>query len=85
MSLIIITFAVYLWDLPQILQKDYGGWPNSELIQYFVAFADLVFWSFGDRVKTFVTFNEPNVFCSLGYSNTSFVVNYVLSVDGKLP
>ncbi|XP_070507611.1 myrosinase 1-like [Chironomus tepperi] len=59
--------TLYHWDLPQYLQ-DIGGWMNYEVIKYYEVYADLVFKSFGDRVKIFITFNEPSVFCDQGYS-----------------
>ncbi|KAG5671230.1 hypothetical protein PVAND_001439 [Polypedilum vanderplanki] len=53
-------------DLPQYLQ-DLGGWTNPRIVKYFEIFADLAFKSFGDRVKEWITFNEPSVFCDEGY------------------
>jgi beta-glucosidase/6-phospho-beta-glucosidase/beta-galactosidase len=52
--------------LPEELMK-IGGWPNEQLVQHFVAYADLAFKTFGDRVKTWITFNEPYVVCVQGY------------------
>ena len=33
----------------------------------FVAYADVCFREFGDRVKYWSTFNEPNIFAIIGY------------------
>jgi len=44
-----------------------GGWEDKELIPYFVDYARFLFQNFGDRVKTWVTFNEPFIFCVYGY------------------
>jgi len=44
-----------------------GGWPNEELIQHFTDFARLAYQSFGDRVKRWITFNEPIIVCNNGY------------------
>jgi lactase-phlorizin hydrolase len=63
---IIPMVTLYHWDLPQPLQ-DIGGWPNEELIQHFTDYSRLLYRTFGDRVKYWITFNEAFVFCQLGY------------------
>jgi len=59
--------TLYHWDLPQPLM-DIGGWPNEELIQHFTDYARLLYATFGDRVKYWITFNEAFVVCHLGYA-----------------
>ncbi|MGN7456725.1 GH1 family beta-glucosidase [Paenibacillus pasadenensis] len=49
--------TLYHWDLPQALQ-DKGGWDNRETIDAFLAYAEIVFKAFGDKVKSWITFNE---------------------------
>jgi len=58
--------TLYHWDLPQALQ-DKGGWENEELIADFTYYAKVCFERFGDRVKWWLTFNEPWVVSYLGY------------------
>lgn len=54
------------WDMPQRLQ-DQGGWPNREIADRFVEYADVVFRRLADRVKTWATHDEPWVVAFLGY------------------
>ncbi|KAJ9579873.1 hypothetical protein L9F63_004475, partial [Diploptera punctata] len=60
--------TMYHWDLPEELQ-DIGGWPNIKLADYFEDYARLLFTHFGDRVKLWITFNEPASFVG-GYGST---------------
>ncbi|PJF20846.1 MAG: beta-glucosidase [Phototrophicales bacterium] len=58
--------TLYHWDLPQNLQ-DEGGWTNRAIVEKFAHYADVVTRALGDRVKHWITFNEPWVFTYLGY------------------
>lgn len=60
--------TMYHYDLPQKLQT-FGGLTNSIIISYFEAYANLLFERFGDRVKYWITFNEPSDFCLDGYGS----------------
>ena len=50
--------TLYHWDLPQALQ-DQGGWPARATVGAFVEYADVISRHLGDRVKNWVTHNEP--------------------------
>jgi beta-glucosidase len=54
------------WDLPQALQ-DRGGWPARETVDAFVEYAGAVAGRLGDRVRHWVTHNEPWCVAHLGY------------------
>ncbi|XP_046719853.1 lactase-like b [Silurus meridionalis] len=51
--------TLYHWDLPQVLQEKFGGWQNISMVNYFNDFASLCFERFGNRVKHWITFNNP--------------------------
>lgn len=58
--------TLYHWDLPQALQ-DRGGWPERATAEAFVEYADLVSARLGDRVRNWITVNEPWVAADHGY------------------
>ncbi|MDF2595991.1 MAG: beta-glucosidase [Clostridia bacterium] len=60
--------TLYHWDLPQALQDAYGGWANRQVVDDFVDYACLMFERFGDRVKKWITHNEPWVVAYAGHS-----------------
>jgi beta-glucosidase len=50
--------TLYHWDLPQALQ-DEGGWPARSMAEAFVEYTSIVGRALGDRVKDWITHNEP--------------------------
>ncbi|GMP65722.1 hypothetical protein CsSME_00026402 [Camellia sinensis var. sinensis] len=54
-------------DFPQELEDRYGSWLSPLMQEDFVHFAETCFKNFGDRVKYWITINEPNLFVELAY------------------
>ena len=53
--------TLYHWDLPLKMNK-LGAWESREVVEAFVDFSTFMFDHYGDRVKYWITFNEPMIF-----------------------
>jgi beta-glucosidase len=58
--------TLYHWDLPHALQ-DRGGWPSPDAPGWFGEYAALAAERLGDRVRDWVTINEPGVVTWIGH------------------
>ncbi|CAN6454492.1 unnamed protein product [Victoria cruziana] len=63
---------LYHYDLPEALEQKYKGLLSRRVVKDFADYADFCFKTFGDRVKNWMTFNEPRVVAALGYDNGFF-------------
>ncbi|KAM1115670.1 hypothetical protein TB2_006194 [Malus domestica] len=60
--------TIFHWDVPQTLEDEYGGFLSSRIVDHFKDYAELCFKYFGDRVKHWITVNEPYTFTTNGYA-----------------
>ncbi|KAB2607367.1 beta-glucosidase 12-like [Pyrus ussuriensis x Pyrus communis] len=60
--------TLFHWDVPQALVDEYGGFLSARIVNDFQDFADLCFDQFGDRVKHWITLNEPRTVSNHGYA-----------------
>ncbi|KAE8818589.1 Beta-glucosidase 12 [Hordeum vulgare] len=60
--------TLFHWDSPQGLEDKYGGFLSPNIINDYKDFAEVCFREFGDRVKHWITLNEPSNFCNSGYA-----------------
>ncbi|KAL7102579.1 hypothetical protein ACP275_08G128700 [Erythranthe tilingii] len=70
------------FDIPQALEDAYGGFLSPQILVDFVDFANLLFDQFGDRVKYWITINEPWTFSVYGYAFGLFAPGRCASWQG---
>ncbi len=75
--------TLYHWDLPLALHHR-GGWMNREIASWFADYATIVGRALGDRVKWWITLNEPSVFIVAGYRDGNHAPGLKLSVTETL-
>lgn len=72
---------LYHFDMPAELQETYGGFESKKVVDMYVEFAIQAFKLFGQKVKYWITFNEPIVPVEGGYL---YDFHYPCKRDGKL-
>ncbi|KAA8520276.1 hypothetical protein F0562_014532 [Nyssa sinensis] len=60
--------TLFHWDVPQALVDEYGGFLSPKIVGDYHDYVDLCFKTFGDRVKHWMTLNEPYEFSIYGYA-----------------
>lgn len=87
--------TLFHWDFPHALYCR-GGWLNPESSDWFAEYTKVMAGRLGDRVKTWITLNEPQVFIGMGhmtgeigpgeqlnFSEILLAVHHVLLSHGK--
>lgn len=59
--------TLFHWDLPVELQAE-GGWANRDVVERFAEYAALVYRRLGDRIRYWVTINEPRTYAFVGHA-----------------
>jgi len=73
--------TLYTWDIPTALQLETDGFLNPDIIEYYADYAELCFKNFGDRVKNWMTFNEPWVYAILCHGHGIFAPGRVSNTE----
>ncbi|KAJ4828963.1 hypothetical protein Tsubulata_023380 [Turnera subulata] len=64
--------TIFHWDTPQGLEDSYGGFLSEKIVRDYLDYTNLCFQSFGDRVKKWITLNEPWAYAYYGYDTGEF-------------
>nr|CAB3487627.1 unnamed protein product [Digitaria exilis] len=68
--------TLHHFDQPHELEVRYVGWLGSGIREEFEYYADVCFKAFGDRVKFWTTFNEPNLMTKFQYMLGGYPPNH---------
>lgn len=75
--------TLFHWDLPQALQQR-GAWLNRDIVEWFGDYTAIVADRLGDRVKHWMTINEPPVVIGFGYHEGTFAPGLKLTFRESL-
>ncbi|XP_018489527.1 myrosinase 4-like [Raphanus sativus] len=64
--------TIFHWDVPQTLEDEYGGFLSRRIVEDYKNYAELLFQRFGDRVKFWITLNQPYSLATKGYGDGSY-------------
>lgn len=62
------------FDTPLHLVKEYGGWRNRQLIDFYTRYAEVVFNRYKDTVKYWLTFNEINMILHIPFFGGGLII-----------
>jgi beta-glucosidase len=64
---IVPFITLFHWDMPQALQDLCGGFAGRDCAEYFADYTGIVVKALGDRVKDWITLNEPFEHAAFGH------------------
>ncbi|RKP00617.1 hypothetical protein CXG81DRAFT_624, partial [Caulochytrium protostelioides] len=64
--------TLYHWDLPASLMDSCGGWTSPQIVDAFRTYTEAVVDAFGDKIRYWLTFNEPRAECTKAYRADHF-------------
>lgn len=73
--------TLYHWDMPLSLEQRENGWLNPAIAETFAEYARICFAAFGDRVKHWITLNEPWCSALLGYGSGEHAPGRIDNMD----
>lgn len=80
----IVPYAtLFHWDYPYELQKR-GGWLNPDSSDWFAEYVQTVADHLGDKLKHYMTFNEPMCFIGLSFQETKHAPGVRISLKDAL-
>lgn len=79
----VITLAHF--EMPYHLVKEYGGWRNRKVVDFFTKFATTVMTRYQNKVKYWLTFNEINNQFILGNPIYSFTNSGIVYKEDENP
>lgn len=59
--------TLYHWEMPLALEFGHGGWLHPDSPEWFAEYSRVCFDRYGDRVKKWITINEPEAHSMCGY------------------
>lgn len=74
--------TLYHFDLPLELEK-LGGWYNRDVAMWFSEYADILLARLSDRIKYWITVNEPMTILGLGYYVGTHAPGHINFIKGR--
>lgn len=75
--------TLYHWDLPLALYNR-GGWVNPEIVTWFEYYTDVVTKHFKNRIKNYITINEPQCIVQVGMRSDEHAPGKIYSISDCL-